>query len=215
MNCRYHKGVEAKYVCEKCKQPICEECMIDINGRYICKSCTDSMLSSSDNRKSSKKSFIREFLFFCFSLIPGAAHMSMGLFKRGVQLMVTTFGAFALLTYFNTEQLIAVVCLPFWFFSFFDGYNIRKQRAEGNIVEDEEVYSYYIFLKNKNLLGVGLLMLGLLGFVNSLPSSMFKTVFGIGSESLYWTLRRSMIPLFLIVFGSYLLLKSRKKEIKD
>ena len=215
MNCRYHKGVEAKYVCEKCKQPICEDCMIDVNGRYVCKTCTDRVLFSPNNSKSPKKSFIQEFLFFCFSLIPGVAHMSMGLFKRGVQLMVTTFGAFVLLIYFNTEQLIAVVCLPFWFFSFFDGYNIKKERAGGNTVEDEEVYSYHLFLKNKRLLGVGLLILGLLGFVNTLPSNMLASVFGIGTESFYWILRRSMIPLFLIIFGSYLLAKSKKTEAKN
>lgn len=157
---------------------------------------------------------IREFLFFCFSLIPGAAQMSMGLFKRGVQLMVTTIGAFSLLISFNTEQLIPVICLPLWFFSFFDGYNIRKQLAAGNTIDDEEVYSYNIFFNNKKFLGLGLLLLGLIGFVNALPNSVIISLFGVGSQNIYWMLRKSIVPLFLIAAGSYLLLKSRKIESK-
>ena len=157
---------------------------------------------------------IRDFLFFCFSLIPGAAQMSMGLFKRGVQLMVTTIGAFSLLLSFNTEQLVPVICLPLWFFSFFDGYNIRKQLAAGNTINDEEVYSYNIFFNNKKFLGLGLLLLGLIGFVNALPNSLIISLFGIGSQNIYWMLRKSIVPLFLIVAGSYLLLKSRKIEVK-
>ncbi|MDD2481590.1 MAG: hypothetical protein PHC44_06600 [Lutispora sp.] len=157
---------------------------------------------------------IRDFLFFCFSLIPGAAHMSMGLFKRGVQLMVTTIGAFSLLLSFNTEQLVPVICLPLWFFSFFDGYNIRKQLAAGNTISDEEVYSYNIFFNNKKFLGLGLLLLGLIGFVNALPNSLIISLFGVESQNIYWMLRKSIVPLFLIVSGSYLLLKSRKIEVK-
>ncbi|MFA7573716.1 MAG: hypothetical protein WCY24_08325 [Lutispora sp.] len=157
---------------------------------------------------------IRDFLFFCFSLIPGAAQMSMGLFKRGVQLMVTTIGAFSLLLSFNTEQLVPVICLPLWFFSFFDGYNIRKQLAAGNTINDEEVYSYNIFFNNKKFLGLGLLLLGLIGFVNALPNSLIISLFGVESQNIYWMLRKSIVPLFLIVSGSYLLLKSRKIEVK-
>ncbi|MEA4962524.1 hypothetical protein [Lutispora sp.] len=154
---------------------------------------------------------IRDILFFCFSLIPGAAHMSMGFFKRGVQLMITTIGAFSLLISFNTEQLVAVVCLPLWFFSFFDGYNIRRQIAAGNTIKDEEVYSYDIFFNNKKYLGLGLLLLGLIGLINSLPNSLIISLFGVRSQNIYWMLRRSIVPLFLIIIGLYLLIKSRKK----
>lgn len=158
---------------------------------------------------------IREFLFFCFSLIPGAAQMSMGFFKRGVQLMVTTIGAFSLLLSFNTEQLVPVICLPLWFFSFFDGYNIRKQLAAGNTINDEEVYSYNLFFNNKKFLGIGLLVLGLIGLINALPNSLIISLFGVSSQNIYWLLKRSVVPLFFIVFGSYLLLKSRKNDIKN
>lgn len=157
---------------------------------------------------------IREFLFFCFSLIPGAAQMSMGLFKRGVQLMVTTIGAFSLLLSFNTEQLVPVICLPLWFFSFFDGYNIRKQLAAGNTINDEEVYSYSLLFNNKKYLGIGLLVLGLIGLINALPNSLIISLFGHNFQNIYWSLRRSIVPLIFIVSGSYLIFKSRKKEIK-
>lgn len=157
---------------------------------------------------------IRDILFFCFSLIPGAAQMSMGLFKRGVQLMVTTIGAFTLLLSFNADQLIPVVCFPLWFFSFFDGYNIRKQLIAGKTVNDEEVYSYDIIFSNKKFLGLALLVLGLIGFINAFPSSVIISLFGVDFQNVYWSLRRSIVPLFLIISGLYLLFKSRKIEAK-
>ena len=166
------------------------------------------------NNKKRETKMIHNIIFFFFSLIPGAAQMSMGLFKRGVQLMVTTIGAFTLLLSFNTEQLIPVICFPLWFFSFFDGYNIRKQIASGKTVIDEEVYSYDLFLKNKKYLGIGLLVLGLIGLFNTFPSSVIMSLFGVNFQNVYWSLRRSIVPLFLIISGLYLLLKSRKIEAK-
>lgn len=157
---------------------------------------------------------VRQVIFFCFSLVPGAAQMSMGLFKRGVQLMVTTIGAFTLLLSFNADQLIAVVCLPLWFFSFFDGYNIRKQIAAGSMVNDEEVYSYDLFLSNKKVLGLGLLMLGLIGLINTFPSSVLISLFGVNFQNMFYSLRRSIVPLLLIAAGCYLIFKSRKKDVK-
>lgn len=215
MDCRYHKGIDAKYVCEKCKQPICEQCMLEIKGKYICKECADITLFSKVGESASKKSFFREFIFFCFSLIPGAAQMSMGLFKRGMQLMITIFGVFAILVYFSTEQLIPVICIPIWFFSFFDGYNIKKQKEAGRDIEDREVYDYNLFIKNKRLLGTGLLLLGVLGLANALPSYTITKLFGEGANNVYWVIKRSTIPLFLILLGAYLLAKSRNTDVKN
>jgi len=157
---------------------------------------------------------IRDILFFCFSLIPGASQMSMGLFKRGVQLMVTTIGAFTLLLSFNAEQLIPVVCLPLWFFSFFDGYNIKKQIAQGKTVGDQEVYSYESLFRNRKLLGIVFLVLGLIGFINAFPNNVLISIFGVNFQNVYWSLRRSIVPLFLIISGICLLFKSRKIDMK-
>jgi len=166
------------------------------------------------NIKKRGTKMINNIIFFFFSLIPGAAQMSMGLFRRGVQLMVTTIGAFTLLLSFNTEQLIPVVCFPLWFFSFFDGYNIRKQIASGNTVNDEEVYSYDIFFRNKKYSGIGLLVLGLIGLFNTFPSSIVISFIGVNNQAVYWSLRRSFVPLLLIVFGFYFLFKSKNIETK-
>lgn len=215
MDCRYHKGNDAKYICEKCKQPICDQCMLEVKGKYICKECADIMLFTKGKETVHKKSFFREFIFFCFSLIPGAAQMSMGLFKRGMQLMITIFGFFAILAYFNAEELILVICIPIWFFSFFDGYNIKKHKEAGEEIEDKEVYDYNLFLKNKKLLGTGLLLLGILGLANAIPSHTIVTLFGQNASNFYWIIKRSTIPVFLILFGAYLLAKSKKADSKS
>jgi len=139
----------------------------------------------------------------------------MGLFRRGVQLMVTTIGAFTLLLSFNLEQLIPVICMPLWFFSFFDGYNIKKQIDLGKNVEDQEVYNYDLLLKNKKFLGIAFLALGLIGFLNTIPNSILISILGDNYQRIYWTLRRSIVPLFMIVLGISLLFKSRKIEAKS
>jgi len=139
----------------------------------------------------------------------------MGLFRRGIQLMVTTIGAFTLLLSFNLEQLIPVICMPLWFFSFFDGYNIKKQIDLGKNVEDQEVYNYDLLLKNKKFLGIAFLALGLIGFLNTIPNSILISILGDNYQRIYWTLRRSIVPLFMIVLGISLLFKSRKIEAKS
>lgn len=129
--------------------------------------------------------------------------------------MVTTIGAFTLLLSFNLEQLIPVICMPLWFFSFFDGYNIKKQIDLGKNVEDQEVYNYDLLLKNKKFLGIAFLALGLIGFLNTIPNSILISILGDNYQRIYWTLRRSIVPLFMIVLGISLLFKSRKIEAKS
>lgn len=117
MNCKYHKESEAKFICDKCKQPICEECSVDVNGNKICSNCIQKSLFS-ENRQHQKGGFFENLAFFCFAGFPGAAHMYMGLFKRGFQLMFGFISAIVLFSYLNTESMILLIIIPTWFFSF-------------------------------------------------------------------------------------------------
>jgi hypothetical protein len=208
MNCKYHKESEAKFICDKCKQPICEECTVDVNGNKICSTCIQKSLFS-DNAQYYKGGFFESFAFFCFAVVPGAAQMYMNLFKRGFQLMFGFIAAIVLFSYMNTESMIPLVIIPTWFFSFFDSYAIRRRLRKGEVVEDTEIFDYKVLIENKKIVGIIMLVLGLLGVVNAFEHSVLQYIFG---GQLYWAVKRSIIPIALVLAGVYILQKSRKTE---
>jgi hypothetical protein len=208
MNCKYHKESEAKFICDKCKQPICEECTVDVNGNKICSTCIQKSLFS-DNAQYYKGGFFESFAFFCFAVVPGAAQMYMNLFKRGFQLMFGFIAAIVLFSYMNTESMIPLVIIPTWFFSFFDSYAIRRRLRKGEVVEDTEIFDYKMLIENKKIVGIIMLVLGLLGVANAFEHSVLQDIFG---GQLYWAAKRSIIPIALVLAGAYILQKSRKTE---
>lgn len=114
MQCKYHPNEEALALCEKCKNPICSECTLQIDGRNICHHCIQTTFFS-DLPQESKPSFIDKFLFLCTSLVPGAAHMKMGLMRRGLQLMILALGVIVIATYIGLDLIIPLALIPTWF----------------------------------------------------------------------------------------------------
>lgn len=208
MKCKYHKESEAKFICDKCKQPICEECSVDVNGNKICSSCIQKSVFV-DKAQYHKGGFFESFAFFCFAVVPGAAQMYMNLFKRGFQLMFGFIASIVLFSYINTESMIPLVIIPTWFFSFFDSYAIRRRLREGELVEDNTIFDYNILTANKKILGLVMLVLGLLGVANAFENSIIRNIFG---GQLYWAVKRSIIPAALVLAGVYVLRKSKKTE---
>lgn len=208
MNCKYHKEAEAKFICDKCKQPICEECSVTVNGNKICSSCIQKSVFS-DNSQYRKGGFLENFAFFCFAVVPGAAQMYMNLFNRGFQLMFGFIAAIVLFSFVNTESLIPLFVIPTWFFSFFDSYAIRRRLGKGEVVEDNTIFDYNILIGNKKIVGIVMLVLGTLGVVNALGYSVFREMF---DGQLYYAIKRSIVPIVLIATGAYILRKSKKTE---
>lgn len=206
MNCKYHKESEAKFICDKCKQPICEECSVEVNGSRICSHCIQKSVFS-DNAQYHKGGFFEGFAFFCFACVPGAAQMYMNLFRRGFQLMFGFIASIVLFSYVNTEGMIPLIIIPLWFFSFFDSYAIRRRLGRGELVEDVEIFDYNIILRNKKVVGAIMLVLGVLGVANAFEHSVLSNLFG---GEFYWAVKRSIIPLTLVLAGAYILLKSKR-----
>lgn len=213
MNCKYHKDEEAKFICDKCKQPVCEECTQDINGRKVCKSCIERSVYA-EQRHVSRIGFWNRFFFFMLACIPGAAQMQMGLFKRGMQLMLTFIGAIVLISYVNMESFIPLVIIPTWFFSFFDAYNNRKKVLEGIGLEDHEVYNYNIILENKRALGAILLVFGFMGMLNAIDNMFYNSlyIFGFQVNGIYWMLKRAIIPFIFVLAGFALIHRTNKEK---
>jgi hypothetical protein len=218
MKCRNHKDEEAKFICDKCKMPICEQCATELRGNKVCINCVDHAVYA-ERDKVARVGFWNKLIFFMFACIPGAAHMQMGLFKRGMQLMLTFIGGIVLISYANIESFIPLIVFPTWFFSFFDAYNARRKMLAGEMVEDTEAYNYQFIVSNKKILGVVLVVFGFMGLLNSVDR-VFHTpmlLLGMRVDQLYWAFKRAIIPGVLVISGLLLLskLKKAEKEINE
>ena len=207
MNCKYHNNKEAKFICEKCKRPICEECAVDVMGKKVCKNCIT--YSVFETKPAHRDSLLEKFVFFCFAVVPGAGQMYLGLFKRGFQLMVTFIAGITVLSYASMEAFIPLVMIPTWFYSFLDSYHLRKRIREGENIEDMEAYSYKLITDNKLYVGIVLLLIGIMGFANVLDYGNF---FGHRMNQIYWVFKRSLVPLFFVLFGMIILLRSKREK---
>jgi hypothetical protein len=216
MNCKYHSTFDAVAICERCNNPICTDCAIKVNEKVICHQCIKQNFFP-EPQTVAKKPLGGKFLFFCFSLIPGAAHMFMGLFRRGLQLMLITFGVLSFTSYLGLEFLIPMVVIPTWFFSFFEGYHLRREMNKGQAISDQDLFNRQLFdytpiLKNTRVIGSVIIVIGILGLLRTLESSaVVLRIF----HGYYYLIKDSFVPLLLIAGGVYLLLKAKQKPIQD
>ena len=179
MNCKYHSAQEAQAICEKCKQPICLECTIKVDDKIVCRHCIQQNLIS-DPITVPRKTFLEKFLFFCYSLIPGAAHMHMGLFRRGLQFMIITVGGASLFSFIGLDFLIPLVLIPAWFFSFFESHHLRRQMEHGQNLSDQDLFDRRLFdytplLKNRRLIGSIITVVGILSLMRELDRNQILT----------------------------------------
>lgn len=213
MNCKYHSAQAAQSICEKCKQPICEDCTVKVEDKTVCRQCVQQNLFSTQPMYV-KKLFSERFLFFCISLIPGAAHMHMGLFRRGLQLMIITFGGASLISFIGLDFLIPLVLIPAWFFSFFESYHLRRQLEKGEVISDQDLFDRQLFdytplLKNRRLIGFSIIFVGIFSLLHELERySFLNRLFG--NWNYYYVIRGTLIPLCLILGGIYLIAKAKQ-----
>lgn len=221
MNCKYHPNQEAQAICVKCKNPICSECTIKVDDKTACRQCLEQNLSfnpASTNSPESipRKTFLEKFLFLSYSLIPGAAHMHLGLFRRGLQLMIITFGGIALIDFIGLDFLIPFIVIPTWFFSFFESHHLRKQFENGQTIVDQDLFDRQLFdytplLKNRRIIGSTIIIIGLLSLIRQIDRYSFLPRL-IGNWDYYNLLRGSLIPLLLILGGIYLVVKATRPQ---
>ncbi|MDQ7096409.1 hypothetical protein REC12_22700 [Desulfosporosinus sp. PR] len=213
MNCNYHPNQAAQALCEKCKLPICAECTIIIDDKPLCRHCIQQTLFPEPNALP-KRSFLEKFLFFCMSLIPGAAHMQMGLFRRGLQLMIIPLGMIFVSDFIGLDSLIPLVLIPVWFFSFFESYNLKKQQLQGLSLNDQDLFNHQLFdytllLKNRRSIGVIVIVIGFLSLSHVMERYSILARL-LGNWTYYYVLRGSFLPLCLILGGIYLIIKAKQ-----
>lgn len=81
-------------------------------------------------------------LFFLFSLIPGAAHMYIGLVKRGLVIMLAFVAGAGLAMMADTPAFLLVLPV-LWFYSFFDAWN-KYHLPEDNLAKVQDDFLFFL-----------------------------------------------------------------------
>ena len=154
------------------------------------------------------------FIMFICSLLPGCAHMYLGLIKRGVQLLLAFTLLIGIVAAFDFLGYILVPALVvLYVYSFFDGYSIYRNLKAGKVVEDESVIegleSLRKILSNGYWVGLVLVILGIVAAFNNIAN------LEILNERVYEILEGtiSFIPaIALLSLGIFLMAKGNKQR---
>lgn len=137
------------------------------------------------------------FLTFCFSLIPGAGQMYLGLMKRGLSLM-TIAGAFGICMFELGSILFIVPFLIVMAYSFFDTHHLRDAMKRGEEVADDYILKSGMFkaLRGSRLVGVGVILIGVYLLVTKTFGEIFSSYcWNETLREIYWAVRRCLPSL--------------------
>lgn len=160
---------------------------------------------------------IRGLLFFVFSCVPGCGQMYQGYMKRGISQTILTCGLLALAIFLEIGAL-AVLIVPLWLYSFFDSYNLRRQRMEGT--EDEDTYLFgmsdldsrrlsELLAKRHSFIGWTLVFIGLYVLYDTVARRMLWWVRDLFPwldwlyDLLVWDAPRIVVTLLIIALGMW------------
>jgi len=206
MQCRTHPTTPAFNTCNQCGDWLCEACTVDVQGRLFCRGCLTKLAAPGDASHPAMPSAapggrnISWGLLFMFSIPifpPGVNYMFMGLIKRGLAALC---GFFLIIYFIGVSNmpltLLFIFALPIYILTcVFDGFHIRRRLNAGEVVGDNIDEAISFLRRNKY---VGWIILALVGF------SVLSSVLGI-----FITLVRWLMPVLIIVFGLYLLLRRK------
>lgn len=168
---------------------------------------------------------IRGLLFFFFSCIPGCGQMHQGHMKRGISQTILFCGVLAVAVFLEIGAL-AILLVPLWLYSFFDSYNLRRQRMDGT--EDEDAYLFglsdldsrrlsELFSKRHSLIGWALVLLGLYALYRTVVGRLMWWLRDLFPwidwlyDLLVWDAPRILGTLLIIALGLWFIRGPRKK----
>lgn len=88
-------------------------------------------------------------LFFLFSLIPGAAHMYIGLVKRGLVIMLALVAGAGLAMMADSPAFLLVLPV-LWFYSFFDAWN-KYHLPEEKLTKVQDDFLFFLNAMPENV----------------------------------------------------------------
>lgn len=165
------------------------------------------------------------FFAFCFSLIPGAAHMYMGFMKQGMSIMILLTIDIAIAAMLNIP-VITVIIPIIWFYAFFDAHHKRAlPENEFNKLEDKSIFSDVTGTdlvnltkgKSRPILAGFLIFFGCYIIYDYIINAMFSIMPGFLYHGFYNMFRRlpQILVALLIIYIGYRLIKGKKIELLD
>lgn len=199
MNCAYHHDREVRGICCNCGRPVCDQCLVDLNGQPYCKNCLA-------DRVRRPKREINGFIRFALSVAPGVGHLYMGLINRGFQFFMGTAVGGIILGMIYPE-LLGLYIPAAIFYSIFDAREIHLQIDQGATVEDKGLVDMKAlsFQWNQRHIGYGLIALGGLALWRNFTNELLRTFF----PNQWWQIRDAVNGITLgalaIIAGLWLL----------
>lgn len=172
---------------------------------------------------------IRAILFFTFSCIPGCGQMHQGYMKRGISQTILCCGVLAVAVFLEIGAL-AILLVPLWLYSFFDSYNLRRQRMDGT--EDEDAYLFgmsdldsrrlsELFSKRHSLIGWTLVLLGLYALYRIVVGQLMRWISELFPwmdwlyNLLVWDAPRILGTLLIIALGLWFIRGPKKRAPEE
>lgn len=227
MNCYTHSQKEAVTRCSECGNYICEECAVDVNGRYMCKKCVEKVASGRGSGHGERNHYrrsrppmapgmpepikdINAFFLFCLSAIPGLNYMYMGLMKRGLFFM-SSFFLLIFLTAFLSAPSILFIVFILMCYSFFDGFNYRRHILLGEYVKDDVNDIAPFFIKYKGIIIMGVVLVAALSAFKKLGYYFERVFYNLLGDTGYWFLYdffNTLIGGFIIIAGIFIIYRA-------
>ena len=172
---------------------------------------------------------IRGIVFFTFSCIPGCGQMHQGHMKRGISQTILFCGVLAVAVFLEIGAL-AILLVPLWLYSFFDSYNLRRQRMDGT--EDEDAYLFGIsdldsrrlselLSRRHSLIGWSLVLLGLYALYRTVVGQLMRWITELfpWMDWLYgllvWDAPRILGTLLIIALGLWFIRGPKKRTPEE
>lgn len=172
---------------------------------------------------------IRGILFFTFSCIHGCGQMHQGHMKRGISQTILCCGVLAVAVFLEIGAL-AILLVPLWLYSFFDSYNLRRQRMDGT--EDEDTYLFgmsdldsrrlsELFSKRHSLIGWTLVLLGLYALYRIVVGQLMRWISELFPwmdwlyNLLVWDAPRILGTLLIIALGLWFIRGPKKRAPEE
>jgi len=198
MKCVNHPENDAQAICAICNAPICGECLVALRDKNYCRHCLEEKMGvlKSINKYRSK------LLVLLISLLPGAGYMYLGLMNRGLQTMVIFFGTIFVASMTGIDEIVPLILPVVMFYSIFDTLQLARQMNEGVLIEDKPLIDTGKHTNWHNLLGYGLVGIGLLALANNFLPYHFD----------YWFMHKLFSPLLIIAVGIFILYRSLRRR---
>ena len=167
---------------------------------------------------------IRGILFFIFSCIPGCGQMHQGHMKRGISQTILFCGVLAVAVFLELGAL-SILLVPLWLYSFFDSYNLRRQRMDGTylygISDLDSRRLSELFSRRHSLIGWVLVLLGLYTLYRTVAGQLMGWLCDLFPwmdwlyRLLVWDAPRILGTLLIIALGLWFIRGPRKRPPED